>query len=117
MIMFGSFLPSLWSSTNHSLLGSKEPTLLCNHLVLAGFHFSGLGVVSNDADRFKRFCFLFFLSTNTPSPRHADRVSVLAVFHLCHPNSLGPFSLHRFGAAHQTSLRSRSTRMSYAISP
>ena len=29
--MFGSFLPSLWSSTHHSLLGSKEPTLLCNH--------------------------------------------------------------------------------------
>jgi len=30
--MFGSFLPNLWSSTNQSLLGSKEPTLLCNHL-------------------------------------------------------------------------------------
>jgi hypothetical protein len=30
--MFGSFLPSPWSSTNHSVLGSKEPTLLCNHL-------------------------------------------------------------------------------------
>src|SRR5271170_6752003 len=27
----GSFLPSQWSSTNHSVLGSKEPTLLCNH--------------------------------------------------------------------------------------
>jgi hypothetical protein len=25
-------LPSLWSSRSHSLLGSKEPTLLCNHL-------------------------------------------------------------------------------------
>src|ERR1700677_3549850 len=36
---------------------------------------------------------------------------------LCHPNSLGPFPLHRFGVAHQTSLRSRSTLMSYAISP
>jgi hypothetical protein len=34
MIMFGSFLPSLWSSTNHSLLGSKEPTLLCNQVDL-----------------------------------------------------------------------------------
>jgi hypothetical protein len=30
--MFGSFLPSLWSSTNHSLLGPKEPTLLCNQV-------------------------------------------------------------------------------------
>src|SRR5260370_42641812 len=30
--MFGSFLPSLWSSSNQSLLGSREPTLLCNHV-------------------------------------------------------------------------------------
>ena len=37
------------------------------------------------------FISYFFLSTNTPSPRHADRVSVAALFHLCHPNSLGPF--------------------------
>ena len=27
----GFFLPSQWSSTNHSVLGSKEPALLCNH--------------------------------------------------------------------------------------
>src|ERR1700720_1925032 len=27
-IQFGSFLPSLWSSHNHSLLGSREPTLV-----------------------------------------------------------------------------------------
>ena len=81
------------------------------------FYLSGYGVISNDADRFKRFYFLFFLSTNTPFPWHANRVSVAALFHLCHPNSLGPFPLHRFGVAHQTSLRSRSTMMSYAISP
>src|SRR6202453_4729004 len=80
-------------------------------------HLSGYRVISNDADRFKRFYFLFFLSTNTPFPWHANRVSVAALFHLCHPNSLGPFPLHRFGVAHQTSLRSRSTMMSYAISP
>jgi len=30
--MFGSFLPSQWFSTNHSVLGSKEPTLLCNQV-------------------------------------------------------------------------------------
>jgi len=29
--MFGSFLPSLWSSSNRSLLEFKEPTSLCNH--------------------------------------------------------------------------------------
>ena len=86
-------------------------------LVRANAHMFGNGVISNDADRFKRFYFLFFLSTNTPFPWHANRVSVAALFHLCHPNSLGPFPLHRFGVAHQTSLRSRSTMMSYAISP
>lgn len=31
-IMFGSFHPSLWSSNNQSLLGSREPTLLCNQV-------------------------------------------------------------------------------------
>src|ERR1700678_1557393 len=30
--MSGSFLPSPWFSTNHSLLGSQEPALLCNHV-------------------------------------------------------------------------------------
>ena len=60
-------------------------------LVRANAHMFGNGVISNDADRFKRFYVLFFLSTNAPSPRHADRVSVATLFHLCHPNSLGPF--------------------------
>src|SRR5258707_8974867 len=31
-ILFGSFLPSLWSSNNQSLLESREPTLLCNQV-------------------------------------------------------------------------------------
>ena len=30
--MFGSFLPSLRSSSNQSVLRSREPTLLCNHV-------------------------------------------------------------------------------------
>jgi hypothetical protein len=30
--MSGSSLPSTWFSTNHSLLGSKEPALLCNQV-------------------------------------------------------------------------------------
>src|SRR5271167_4745954 len=33
--MFGSFRPNLWSSSNQSLHGSREPTLLCNHFYLA----------------------------------------------------------------------------------
>jgi hypothetical protein len=32
--MSGSFLPSPWFSTNHSLLGPKEPALLCNQVKL-----------------------------------------------------------------------------------
>src|SRR5712675_571851 len=32
--MFGSFLPSLWSSSNQSVLRSREPTLLCNQVKL-----------------------------------------------------------------------------------
>jgi hypothetical protein len=38
--MSGSFLPSPWFSTNHSLLGSKEPALLCNDVDLLEFHLS-----------------------------------------------------------------------------
>ena len=61
------------------------------------------------------FILIVLVSTNTPFLWHASRASVAALFHLCHPNQLGPFPLHRFGVAHQTSLRSRSTMMSYAI--
>src|SRR5271168_3582340 len=82
MIMSGSFLPSLWSSTNHSLLGSKEPALLCNHVDFGQFHLSGYRVLSNDAGRCKRFYFLFFLPTNTPFLPHANRVSLAAFFDL-----------------------------------
>src|SRR5277367_1917812 len=37
MIMSGSFLPSPWTSTNHSLLGSQEPALLCNQVLYWNF--------------------------------------------------------------------------------
>jgi hypothetical protein len=47
---------------------------------------SGYGVISNDAGRFKRFYFLFFLPTNTPLPRHASCVSVTVLFF--HPVTL-----------------------------
>jgi hypothetical protein len=36
-ILLGSFLPSQWFSTNHSVLGSKEPTLLCNQVNFVDF--------------------------------------------------------------------------------
>src|SRR6516164_6018196 len=45
--MFGSFLPSLWSSSNRSLLEFKEPTSLCNHLKL---HFRSW------SDRWRQSC-------------------------------------------------------------
>jgi hypothetical protein len=49
-------------------------------------HFSGKRVISNDADRFKGFYSYFFLRTNIPFPRRTNRVSVAALFHVCHPN-------------------------------
>src|ERR1700680_4378996 len=52
----------------------------------------------------------FFAGARTAS------VSV-ASLHLCHPNLLSPFPLHQLGVAHQPSLRSRSTMMSYSNSP
>jgi hypothetical protein len=35
---------------------------------------------------FQEILFVFFLSTNTLSPQHANRVSVAALFHLCRPD-------------------------------
>jgi hypothetical protein len=40
MNMFGSFLPSLWSSKQPQSTRVEEPTSLCNHVVLGRFHFS-----------------------------------------------------------------------------
>jgi hypothetical protein len=70
MIMSGSFLPSPWSSTNHSLLGSKEPALLCNHMVLGGFHLSGFGV--NQAQPLTGSVEFFSLSENQELPCRID---------------------------------------------
>src|SRR5258707_5808818 len=50
-ILFGSFLPSLWSSSNHSLLGSREPTLLCNQVLR-----SVVGVAIGSIVTKLRFC-------------------------------------------------------------
>src|SRR5260370_25365877 len=41
--MFGSFLPSLRSSSNQQSTRGKEPTLLCNQMELAQKHLSGFG--------------------------------------------------------------------------
>jgi len=41
MNMFGSFLPSLWSSKQPQSTRVEEPTLLCNHVVLDRFESSG----------------------------------------------------------------------------
>src|SRR5580692_6605385 len=78
MIMFGSFLPSLWSSTNHSLLGSKEPTLLCNHYLFIG-----------RSQRDKQFArWQVRRSTNVPNER-------VTRSKLCSPNSSNRLSCAR----------------------
>src|SRR5277367_6061607 len=77
---------------------------------------SGYGVISNDADRFKRFYFIFFLSHEHTFPTaRGSRFSGCVVSPVS-PQLAQAVSLHRFGVAHQTSLRSPSTMMSYAIS-
>jgi len=84
---------------------------------MADRHMSGNGVISNDADRFKRFHSYFF-RVRIHLSRGAPIASLwLPCFTCVTPNQLGPFPLHPFGVAHQTSLRSRSTMMCYANSP
>jgi hypothetical protein len=75
------------------------------------------GVISNDADRFKSF-YSYFVSLRTHLC-HDTRIASrwLCCFTCITPNQLGPVPLHRSGVAHQTSLGSRSTMMSYANSP
>src|SRR5260221_7559576 len=53
-ILFGSFLPSLWSSSNQSVHRSREPTLLCNHVVFGHFHLSDFGVYRELTEENKR---------------------------------------------------------------
>jgi hypothetical protein len=53
---------------------------------------SDYGVISNDAGRFKRFYFLFFLPTNTPLPWHASCVSVIVLFLRCVTLTARPMS-------------------------
>src|SRR6204780_5764638 len=115
--MSGSFLPNLGASTNHSLLGSQEPALLGNQVDFVGFHLSGYGVISNDADRFKRFhSYCFGVHEHTLPMARESRLCGCVVSPVP-PQLARAVLLHRFGVAHQTSLRSPSTMMSYAISP
>src|SRR5216684_4550713 len=50
--------------------------------------------------------------------RTGDRTASVAIasVHLCHPNFAQPVYVHQLGVAHQTSLRSPSTTMSYSNS-
>src|SRR6202162_1233858 len=43
----GSFLSSQWSSTNHSVLGSKEPALLCNQVIGAAHEYQDSRIVQH----------------------------------------------------------------------
>ena len=101
----------------------RAPVLICpthtqrHRRCEVALHMCDFGVISNDADHFKRFYSYFFCARTHLS--HGTRIASLWLrcFTCVTPNQLGPFPLHRFGVAHQTSLRSRSTMMSYANSP
>src|SRR5260370_41046971 len=49
--MFGSFLPSLWSSINHSLLGSRSRHC---YAIMFDTHFSGYRVNRNFGQEFPK---------------------------------------------------------------
>jgi hypothetical protein len=71
---------------------------------------------SNDADRCKRFFCTLLLASSTLL-HGAGIASVLeSLFIWLHPKLLSP-CVHQFGVAHQSSLRSRTTMMSFSISP
>src|ERR1700689_3010132 len=85
-----------------------EPSLL---------EMSGYGVISNEADRFKRFhSYCFGVHEHTLPMARESRLCGCVVSPVP-PQLARAVLLHRFGVAHQTSLRSPSTMMSYAISP
>jgi hypothetical protein len=91
----------------------KNSTVLAYTLANSRFRY-----ISNDAGRVK----VFFYFSCTPQLRKQSRScsaddSLQCRFFLhVQPASIGPVSLHRFGVAHQTSLRSRWTTMIYSNS-
>jgi|SRR5271163_3950338 len=65
MTVFGSFLLSLWSWTNQSLLGSKEPTLLWNHVGTSWF-----GAAENQWRNWKRTCTSIWTEAGMTEVKH-----------------------------------------------
>jgi hypothetical protein len=77
--------------------------------------------ISNDADRVKSFFFFFLLSSRTPTYERRcaalfDESSAADPLSSVFTRLAQPVSVHQSGVAHQPSLRSRSTMMSYSNS-
>src|SRR5271169_1367575 len=80
MNMFGSFLPSLWSSKQPQSTRVEEPTLLCNH-VDSAYEPAAAGADSNDAQhrqvyrdsRSRVYCFLHSKDYTLPDSEAAAR--------------------------------------------
>ena len=72
-------------------------------------------VISNEAGSRKTFFLAEVLNSNTPFRRRTNRVSFCRFCSSVSPYVPGPFC-HQLGVAHQSSLRSPSTTMSYSIS-
>jgi len=80
MNMFGSFLPSLWSSKQPQSTRVEEPTLLCNH-VDSAYEPAAAGADSNDAQhrqvyrdsRSRVYCFLHSKDYTLPNSEATTR--------------------------------------------
>src|ERR1700722_6462206 len=86
----------------------------CGGLVL---HMDDNGVISNETGRCKGFFLGFLLESNTLLRRRRDCVCFWSFCSSAFTLKCSAFDAHPRGVAHQSSLRSRSTTMSFSISP
>src|SRR5260370_24937999 len=111
--MFGSFLPSLWSSSNQSLLGSREPTLLCNQVPYQDFKCPVTALLSLNATRQGVCRSQSCMGLATPNSSYSLR-KLLFSGHQAKmkeirpwPCTAGLFDLHRDDSANQGSANRR----------
>jgi hypothetical protein len=78
---------------------------------------SGYGVISNEAGRCKSL-FLCFIGRIEHTSSSAQELRLfLELLFICVTLSCSALHVHQLGVAHQSSLRSSTTMMSFSISP
>ena len=74
-------------------------------------------VISNDVGHCKSFFLRLFLESNTPFRRRTNCVCFWRYCSSAFTLTCSALCVHQLGVAHQSSLRSPSTMMSFPISP